>query len=104
MFYHMGQNGFTKEQRREFSLHTALFSLNPGSQQVGLSEADVIDPCPYTLHLEYFAPFVSLKICGNVQKINLLALRPLKSQKTEVVPASHQPDSQAKVLEVSSLK
>ena len=61
-----GKNSLRKE-RRGLSLHTALLSLNSGGQQVRLSEADVIDPRPHTLHLEDFAPLVSLKICGDAR-------------------------------------
>lgn len=62
------QNSFTKEQSRECSVRTTLLSLNPSRQQVGLPEADVVDPCPHALHLEHLAPLISLEICGNAQE------------------------------------
>lgn len=96
-----GQNSFTKEQSREFSLRTTLLSLNPSRQQVGLPEADVIDPRPHALHLEHLAPLISLEICGNAQE-EPVSPAPAPQLKQPSLP--HEPDSQAKVLEVSSLK
>ena len=67
MFHYKGRKNSWRKETRGFSLHTTLLSLNSSGQEVRLSEADVTDPRPHTLHLEDFAPFVSLEICGDAK-------------------------------------